>query len=75
MGSIVCAASLFALLNLTAPGAAPINQLLREILSSLQFTLDHPLDNLKAIDQTTASSCAVSPVADFTALYKPTETY
>jgi hypothetical protein len=75
-GGIVCAIHVFASLNLTAPGAEPIIQLLREIPSALRFVLDHPLDHMKAIGMTSASQCTVRPVGDlFTTLHEATETH
>ena len=62
MCGIVCAIAIFSFLDLTAPGAAPIIKLLREIPSALRFVLEHPLDHMKAVGMTTASFCTVSPV-------------
>ena len=62
-----------AALNLAEPGAEPIVKLLREIPSALRFVLDHPLEHLKAVGSTTASTCTVSPVGDlFTTLHEAT---
>ena len=75
MLSIFCGLGVLGNLNLTAPGAEPIVQLLRGIPSALRFVLDHPLDHIKAVGATTASSCTVSPVGDRSAaLHTPTET-
>ena len=48
-------------LDLGAPEARPIVQLLEGMPSALRFALDHPLDHFKAIGYTSAAFCAVSP--------------
>ena len=70
---IVSALGAISYINITAPGAEPIVKLLREIPSALQFVLDHPLDNVKSIGQTTASLCTVSQLVIFIALHYATE--
>ena len=47
-------------LDLGAPEARPIVQLLEGMPSALRFALDHPLDHFKAIGLSSASYCAVS---------------
>lgn len=47
-------------LDLAAPEAQPIVELLAGMGSALRFTLEHPLEFLKDLGLTTASCCAVS---------------
>ena len=47
-------------LDLAAPDAQPIVELLAGMGSALRFTLEHPLEFLKDFGLTTASCCAVS---------------
>ena len=50
------------LIDMTAPEALPIRQLLGGMGSALRFTLDHPLDYIKALAVTSSSYCAVRSI-------------
>ena len=60
---ILCTVFGLSLLDMTTPEARPIVRLLDGMGSALRFTLDHPLNHLSAIGQTTATLCAVSFVS------------
>ena len=47
-------------LDLSAPEARPIVQLLEGMPSALRFALDHPLDHFKAVGLSSGAFCAVS---------------
>ena len=57
---ILCTVFGLSLLDMTTPEARPIVRLLDGMGSALRFTLDHPLNHLSVIGQTTATLCAVS---------------
>ena len=59
MGLIVVGLYGLISLNLTAPEAEPIVELLRGIPSALRFALDHPLHHVKVCGVTSATLCAI----------------
>ena len=50
-------------LNLMSPEAKSIMERLRSIPRTLRYVLDHPLDGVKSLGQTTAAFCSVRATA------------